>query len=139
MDHKTVCSRFGNGHHLAPVRYSVTPLLRYSVTNDVTFLSNDVTDRYFLFTGNGPSNGPSNGSYFLLRYSFTLLLCYCVTPLPRYPVAPLPRCSGAPVLRCSVAPSPRYSVIPLFRYSVSPQIYVAFRCLCIGARYWSLE
>ena len=35
----------------------VTSLLRYSVTNEVTFLSNDVTDCYFLLTGNGPSNG----------------------------------------------------------------------------------
>ena len=25
------------------------PLIRYSVTNEVTFLSNDVTDSYFLF------------------------------------------------------------------------------------------
>ena len=32
------------------------PLLRYSVTNEVTFLSNDVTDRYFLLNGNAPSN-----------------------------------------------------------------------------------
>ena len=64
------------------LRYSVTPLLRYSVTNEVTFLSNDVTDRYFLFTG----NGPSNGSYFfgpLLRY---FLVRYSVTPLLRYSV-----------------------------------------------------
>ena len=54
------------------------PLLCYSVTNEVTFLSNDVTDHYFLFVG----NRPSNGSYFfgpllrcfLVRYSVILLV-----------------------------------------------------------------
>ena len=49
-------------------------LLRYSGTNEVTFLGNGVTDRYFLFTG----NGLSNGSYFfgnktIVAFSFVVL------------------------------------------------------------------
>ena len=66
------------------LRYSVTPLLRYSVTPLLRykrsyFLSNDVTDRYFLFTDNGPSNGsylfgPLIRYFLLLRYS-VILLC----------------------------------------------------------------
>ena len=54
--------------------------VRYCLTNEVTFLSNDVMDRYFLFTG----NGLSNGSYFfdtLLRYSVISLLRYSVISL----------------------------------------------------------
>ena len=64
------------------LRYSVTPLLRYSITTllTVTFLSNDIMDRYFLFTGNGPSNGSyffdQLFCYFLLHYSVTPLFCY---------------------------------------------------------------
>ena len=59
---------------------SVTPLLRYSVTNKVTFLSNDVTDRYFLFM----VMDREMFSYFfglLLRYFFGLLLRYSITPI----------------------------------------------------------
>ena len=59
------------------LRHSVTPSLRYSVTTEVTFFSNDVTDRYFLFTGNGPSNGSDFLApllrYFLLRCSIILI------------------------------------------------------------------
>ena len=70
-----------NDHIESQPKVGTGPLLRYCVTNEVTCLSNDVTDRYFLFTGNGPSNGPSNGpnngSYSfgpLLFRSFTAFL-----------------------------------------------------------------
>ena len=51
-------------------------LARYSITYEV---SNDATDHYFLFTGNGLSNG---------GYIFTPLLCYFFAPLLRYSVSP---------------------------------------------------
>ena len=74
-----------------------SPLLHYSVTNEVTFLSNDLAERYFLFTSNGSyflftgngsyflftGNGSyflftSNGSYFLGPLLSYFLLCYSV-------------------------------------------------------------
>ena len=54
-----------NGRTLAKV--GTGPLLRYSVTNEFTFLS----------------NGPSNGSHFMLRCSVAPLLRYSISPLLR--------------------------------------------------------
>ena len=92
------------------------PLLRYSVTNEVTFLSNGPL--LFVY-----GNGPSNGSYFfvpLLRYFLLryFLLRYSVTPLLRYSVTPLLRYSVTPLLRYSVTPLLRYFVTPLLHYSI---------------------
>ena len=55
------------------------PLLRYSVTNEVTFLSNNVTDRYFLFRVTDRVTEIT----FLVRYSVTF---WSVTPLLRYSI-----------------------------------------------------
>ena len=64
------------------LRYSVTALLRYSVTHEVIFLSNDVTDRYFLFSVTDRVTEVT----FLVRYSAT----FCsVTPLLHYFVTQL--------------------------------------------------
>ena len=57
------------------------PLHRYSVSNEVTFLSNDVTDRYFLFRVTDQVTEVT----FLVRYSVTF---WSVTPLLRYSVTP---------------------------------------------------
>ena len=56
------------------------PLLSYYVNSEVTFLSNDATDRYFLFTG------PVTEVNLLVRYSITF--CCSVTSLLGYSVNP---------------------------------------------------
>ena len=59
-------------------RYAVTPLRRYSVTNKVTFLSNDVTDRYFTGIPDRVTEVTFLASYsatfLLFRYSVFLLV-----------------------------------------------------------------
>ena len=74
------------------------PLLRYSITNEVTFLSDDVTDRYFLFRVTDRVTEVN----FWVRYSVTLLVRYSVTPLLRYSVTPLLRYSVTPLLHYSI-------------------------------------
>ena len=118
-----VSSNFSGTNSIGGHR-SVTPLLRYSVTNEVTFLSNDVTDRYFLFRVTDKVTDVT----FLVRYSVTFwsvtpLLRYSVTPLLRYSVTPLLRYSVTPLLRYSVTPLLRYSVTPLLRYSITPLLH----------------
>ena len=61
----------------------------YSVTNKVTFLSNDVTDRYFWFRVTDCITEIT----FLVCYSVTF---FSVTPLLRYSVTPLLRYSVTP-------------------------------------------
>ena len=72
-EHHVIITTADN-HRWAPVRYSVT--------NEVTFLSNDVTDRYFLFRVTDQVTEVT----FLVHYSVTF---WSVTPLLRYSVTSL--------------------------------------------------